>query len=95
MTCLSTPHRPNQPLRGGAYYNIEPHLVNVRDPGEDAGDGGHVPDVPGHVDPHVPPGPLLLLSSLGVSLPGLVTECVAEDVVGAEMQKWYRDLMLP
>ena len=90
MTCLSTPHRPNQSLREGAFYNIEPDLVNVRDPGEDAGDGGHVPDVPGHVDPHVPPGPLLLLSSLGVSLPGLVTECVAEDVVGAEMQKWYQ-----
>ena len=63
------------------------HLSVVGDPGEDAGDGGHVPDLPrGHTDPRVSPdhGPLVPLL-LGVSL-GLVTIFVAEDVVSAEMQ---------
>ena len=57
------------------------------DPGEDAGDGGHVPNLPrGHTDPRVSPDHSPLgLCLLGVGL-GLVTIFVAEDVVSAEMQ---------
>ena len=57
------------------------------DPGEDAGDGGYVPNLPrGHTDPRVSPDHSPLgLCLLGVGL-GLVTIFVAEDVVSAEMQ---------
>ena len=66
---------------------VDFHLGIVGDSGEDAGDGGHVPDLPrGYTDPRVSPdhSPLLPLL-LEVSL-GLVTIFVAEDVVSAEMQ---------